>query len=134
MASEKQIAANRRNARNSTGPRTKAGKKRASLNAMRHGLASQSVLALRAEQVEILARQIAGGSKSVIVLAHARCAAGAVLDLAQVRQARADLVEWACSLGSLDPPRYFRKWRDELRWLVSQDYAELRKQRGEPPC
>jgi hypothetical protein len=39
MATEKQIAANRANARRSTGPKTTAGKKRASQNALRHGLA-----------------------------------------------------------------------------------------------
>ena len=35
---------NRANARHSTGPRTEAGKQRAKLNALRHGLTSQSVL------------------------------------------------------------------------------------------
>ena len=38
MASDRQIAANRRNARKSTGPRSGAGKKRARRNAYRHGL------------------------------------------------------------------------------------------------
>lgn len=38
MASEKQIAANRRNAKRSTGPRTAAGKLRTSQNAYLHGL------------------------------------------------------------------------------------------------
>lgn len=38
MASEKQIAANRRNAKRSTGPKTVAGKLRSSQNAYRHGL------------------------------------------------------------------------------------------------
>ena len=38
MATEKQIAANRRNAARSTGPRTPLGKKRSSMNALRHGL------------------------------------------------------------------------------------------------
>ena len=38
MASEKQIAANRRNAQRSTGPRSAAGKSISSRNAFRHGL------------------------------------------------------------------------------------------------
>jgi hypothetical protein len=38
MATEKQIAANRANALRSTGPKTAAGKKRSSQNALRHGL------------------------------------------------------------------------------------------------
>jgi hypothetical protein len=42
MASERQIAANRRNARKSTGPRSCAGMKRASRNAYRHGLTPRS--------------------------------------------------------------------------------------------
>lgn len=41
MATEKQIAANRRNAAKSTGPRTAAGKARSKMNALRHGLANQ---------------------------------------------------------------------------------------------
>ena len=40
MASEKQIAANRRNARKSRGPRSAGGKARASRNATQHGLAA----------------------------------------------------------------------------------------------
>ena len=43
MATEKQIAANRANAKLSTGPKTVAGKQRSSGNAFRHGL-SQSKL------------------------------------------------------------------------------------------
>jgi len=44
MATEKQIAANRRNAKRSTGPRTPKGKAMASKNALKHGLLSREVL------------------------------------------------------------------------------------------
>ncbi|MBM3759418.1 MAG: hypothetical protein FJW36_04140 [Acidobacteria bacterium] len=44
MASDKQIAANRRNALNSTGPRTRAGKLKTSLNALRHGMYSEKYI------------------------------------------------------------------------------------------
>jgi hypothetical protein len=41
MATEKQIAANRRNALLSTGPKTEAGRNRSRMNALRHGLTGQ---------------------------------------------------------------------------------------------
>ena len=46
MATQAQILANRRNARKSTGPRTRHGKALASQNALKHGLsASRSLIA-----------------------------------------------------------------------------------------
>jgi hypothetical protein len=44
MASEKQIAANRRNAQRSTGPKSLLGKMRSSRNARRHGFSGGQVL------------------------------------------------------------------------------------------
>jgi hypothetical protein len=44
MASLKQIEANRRNALNSTGPKTEAGKQRSRGNAVRHGLTAETVI------------------------------------------------------------------------------------------
>jgi hypothetical protein len=44
MTSLKQIDANRRNASNSTGPRTDTGKRRSRRNALRHGLTAETVI------------------------------------------------------------------------------------------
>ncbi len=68
MASERQIAANRRNARNSTGPRSTSGRKRASQNAFRHGLTTRISSAEFDREVETLARQIAGDTEDKITI------------------------------------------------------------------
>jgi hypothetical protein len=106
MASERQIAANRRNAQKSTGPRRSAAKKRTSQNAYRHGL-TVSPLAnpALAKRLDKLARLIAGDSKSEIVLDHARAAAQAELDLARVRQVKIALIKSVAALGALDAPQ-----------------------------
>jgi hypothetical protein len=44
MASQRQFAANRRNAARSTGPRTEVGKLRSRQNACRHGLTAETVI------------------------------------------------------------------------------------------
>ncbi len=44
MTTEKQFAANRQNAKNSTGPRTEHGKRRSRRNAVRHGLTAETVI------------------------------------------------------------------------------------------
>src|SRR5690349_5777253 len=44
MATERQIAANRQNAKSSTGPRTIYGKRRSRRNAMRHGMTAETVI------------------------------------------------------------------------------------------
>jgi len=44
MTTQKQIAANRRNSRKSTGPSTRAGKAASKLNAMKHGLLAEHVV------------------------------------------------------------------------------------------
>ncbi|WP_141701773.1 hypothetical protein [Methyloceanibacter marginalis] len=46
MASSKQIAANKANAKKSTGPKTEAGKSCSSMNALTHGLTAKTVLIL----------------------------------------------------------------------------------------
>ena len=44
MSTEKQLAANRRNAQLSTGPRTEAGKSRSRMNALKSGLYAESLV------------------------------------------------------------------------------------------
>jgi hypothetical protein len=106
MASERQIAANRRNARKSTGPRSGAGRKRASRNAYHHGLTlSITSTAAFAKQLDILVRKIAGDSEDAILLERARAIAQAELDLARVRRAKLALIERASAFGELDPPQ-----------------------------
>jgi hypothetical protein len=107
MASERQIAANRRNARKSTGPRSGAGRKRASRNAYRYGLTLNITSAAFAKQLDKLVREIAGDSKDAIVLERARAIAQAELDLARVRRAKVSLIEPASAFGELDPPQAF---------------------------
>jgi hypothetical protein len=115
MASERQIAANRRNARKSTGPRSTAGKKRAGRNAYRHGLSvSMSSNAAFAKELDRLVREIAGDTKNAIVLERARAVAEAELDLARVRRAKVALIERASAFGELDPPRPSRVTASQL--------------------
>src|SRR5271156_4929870 len=51
MISEKQLAANRRNAQRPTGPRTEEGKKVAALNARRHNLTGQVTAMTDADRI-----------------------------------------------------------------------------------
>ena len=54
MATEKQIAANRRNAMRSTGPRTDPGKTNARVNALKHGMRAETIQVLPGEDPEAL--------------------------------------------------------------------------------
>jgi hypothetical protein len=102
MTSERQIAANRRNARKSTGPRSGAGKKRASRNAYRHGLTlSIASSAAYAKQLEKLAHKIAGDTGDAIALELARAVAQAELELARVRRAKVALIERSAAADHL---------------------------------
>ncbi|HTX39642.1 MAG TPA: hypothetical protein VME43_31715, partial [Bryobacteraceae bacterium] len=53
--SEKQLAANRRNAQRSTGPRTAEGKARAALNARKHGFRAEAFTVIRVEDLQAVA-------------------------------------------------------------------------------
>jgi len=90
MTSERKIAANRKNAKKSTGPRSEAGRAASRQNARRHGLATGigSDPAFR-DDIEILAKLLAGGRENFGEFA--REAAEAHLDLTRIRRIRAGL-------------------------------------------
>ena len=89
MTTERQLATNRRNARRSTGPRSKGGKERASRNSYRHGLTTPLItIQQHAKRVEELARKIAADATDFVTLDYARAAAEAEFGIARVRQAK----------------------------------------------
>jgi hypothetical protein len=101
MTSIDQIIANRKNAARSRGPRTGAGKARASRNALRHGLTISVLKDLAAwPEAEKLAGVIAGPNASGERLTQALTIAETQLDLRRIRDAQTNLMNSAC-LGSL---------------------------------
>jgi len=101
MASERQLTANRRNAANSSGPRSAGGKKRASQNAYRHGLAAAIPLAPQfAAEIERLAGKMLEGRDSPIAHAYARSAAERSVEIARVRHAKVALIETIVAFGA----------------------------------
>ena len=123
MASERQIAANRRNAGNSTGPRSASGRRRASQNSLRHGLTKPISSAEYDREVETLARQIAGDTGDKITIERARDAAAAELELARVRRVKVALIERVTAFGSFDVPKRFASPKDEVAWIMLRDYG-----------
>ena len=89
MTSERKIAANRANARASTGPQTTRGRTRAARNALRHALSLPvcSIPAL-SEEVQALASEIAGPGANAETQELARRVAEPQIDLRRVRSAR----------------------------------------------
>jgi len=106
MASERQIAANRQNARRSTGPRTRAGKRRSSGNALTHGLSS--IAAGGSAEVEALARCLVGHDADPDRVELARDVARAHLDLLRLREVQSDMLKRVYQFGALQrsPPRH----------------------------
>lgn len=94
MTSPARGNANRQNARASTGPKSAAGKARASRNAYRHGLG----VPVRSDpdcvgRIQALARSLAGTDASAELMARADAVAAAQTELERVRQRRQQLIE-----------------------------------------
>jgi hypothetical protein len=89
LTSDAKIKANRANARASTGPKTAQGRARAARNALRHGLSLPPYAnPPLSEEVEALAREIAGTDASAEIRQLACRIAEAQIDLRRVRHAR----------------------------------------------
>ena len=114
MTSAARIAANKRNARRSTGPKTHSGKTRSAKNALSHGfslpIARDPILSAKAES---LAQAIAGEDSGSERLAAARQIAEAQIDLCRVRAARFNLLRGAIDHHHYEPKQAARA-RDKL--------------------
>jgi hypothetical protein len=96
MATERQIAANRANAKRSTGPKTAAGKMKSSRNSYKHGLSRDLPLhnpAFRARMDEMMETFLDGREPTDENMDAAAEFAEAQLKLLQVRRMRMDIFE-----------------------------------------
>jgi hypothetical protein len=88
MTSQKQLAANRRNARRSTGPRTAQGKEKSRLNSLRHGFSSAKAVVFTEEMDDLYRSLWEDFDPDAAILAAARAAVVADFELRRVRLAR----------------------------------------------
>ena len=92
MASERQILANRQNGRRTRGPKSGAGKRHSSANALRHGL-SRKIGARGNPETEALARILVDDNADEEKLEHARRVVRAHFHLLRIREVKRDLIE-----------------------------------------
>jgi hypothetical protein len=119
MVSDKQIAANRANAKRSTGPKTAVGKLKSSRNAYRHGLSGPLPQdPATSAKVDRIASEIAGHQAGEHQKAAAQGFARAQIELLRIRSIRS---EQSTKMDLNDcTPGNFR----ELKRLASLDRYE----------
>jgi hypothetical protein len=126
MATEKQITANRANAKRSTGPKTVAGRMKSSRNAFRHGFSAAVRLDIESSPtVDAMVRLLAGNSAGQEQRLAATEMARAQLALLRIRATRAELMA--------DMDLMFSETK-ELKRLAALDryerYAHTRRRRA----
>ena len=100
MATERQIAANRANAKKSTGPKTAAGKIRSSHNAFRHGLSGPMPEdPVMSAKIEAIARAVADGADGE----HQHAFAQSQSKLQRIQEVRAGLLADLKDLSVMPP-------------------------------
>ena len=113
MTSSARARANWRNAKRSTGPRTKTGKARVAQNALRHGLAvPTATVPHMVTSVNKLAKLLAGADADDVRLELATWVAEAEVDLLRVRTSRMRLLR-----GPMGDPDYLTNKAKE-QWLL----------------
>jgi hypothetical protein len=132
MATERQIAANRRNAKKSTGPKSLSGRKWSSRNALRHGLSLRISSTDFEKQIDILAPQIARDADDSSALELAKRAAEADLQVQQVRQLKKAMIERIMAHGNLGGPKYFRSKKEQRQWFKA-NYDWIKGRGPMPP-
>jgi hypothetical protein len=127
MTSERQLAANRRNSRKSSGPRSAAGERRASRNALRHGLAA---IAYRPPAptgaIERLARSICGPGDEPLLFGAAVAIAEAYFARRAIAEQRVAVIErlrdaTAIALAKGDNSLMLGKARFFEAWLANRE-------------
>jgi hypothetical protein len=115
MATEKQIAANRANAKRSTGPKTKWGRRASSRNAIKHGLSCPPTDEAVPTDIDHLTRALIHEGADDDQRAAARHVAQAQIEISRVRLVRATV------MASLD---FERCTYSGLRRLIALDRYE----------
>jgi hypothetical protein len=85
LTSDRKTSSNRKNARASTGPKAAQARARAARNALRHALSVSYSDPALSEEVEVLAREIAGTEANAEIQELAHQIAEAQIDLRRVR-------------------------------------------------
>jgi len=130
MSSDRQIEANRSNAKRSTGPRSKAGRAASSRNALRLGLAVDIAAdPAFSDDIEKLAKVLSRSSRSQKVNACSRQAAEAQLDLMRIRKTRAWLFDTLYFAADGSAPDRLEKLNDELAKLERYERRALSRRK-----
>jgi hypothetical protein len=131
MTSERKTTANRNNSRRSSGPRTAAGKAKASRNAVRHGLAAikHSRPGFSGE-VERLAEAICDHDNDPVLLGQARIIANNALVLRAIREQHMAVIErlrepTAIALAKRDNGLKLATARFLQAWLANREIQAL---------